>query len=123
MIYHIDSLYFKKAYTLMSNFIFLHGLQIKTKIGVPDFERKQYQILHLDVDIQLHKNSSFDIDDIEETLDYAEIERIIVTIGDNHSYKLLESFGEEIISTIKERFTVKTIELKIAKNKIIPSTD
>ena len=55
----------------MSNFIFLHGLQIKTKIGVPDFERKQYQILHLDVDIQLHKNSSFDIDDIEETLDYA----------------------------------------------------
>ena len=107
----------------MSNFIFLHGLQIKTKIGVPDFERKQYQILHLDVDIQLHKNSSFDIDDIEETLDYAEIERIIVTIGDNHSYKLLESFGEEIISTIKEKFTVKTIELKIAKNKIIPSTD
>tara|TARA_B110000305_G_scaffold74717_1_gene83832 strand:- start:68 stop:415 length:348 start_codon:yes stop_codon:yes gene_type:complete len=107
----------------MSNYIFLHGLQIKTKIGVPDFEREQYQNLHIDIDIELNKHSPFDSDDIDETLDYAEIEKIIVTIGDNHSYKLLESLGEEIVSTIKRQFAIKAIELKIAKNKILPSTD
>ena len=82
----------------MSNYIFLHGLQIKTKIGVPDFEREQYQNLHIDIDIELNKHSPFDSDDIHETLDYAKIEKIILTIGDNHSYKLLESLGEEIVS-------------------------
>ena len=37
----------------MSNYIFLHGLELKTKIGVPDFERESFQILHIDVDIEL----------------------------------------------------------------------
>jgi dihydroneopterin aldolase len=107
----------------MSNYIFLHGLQLKTKIGVPDFERENFQTLFIDIDIQLNKNSSFADDDIEHTVDYAEIEKLILSIGNNHNYKLLESLGEEIIATIKENFSIKSIELKIAKNKILPSTD
>ena len=107
----------------MSNYIFLHGLQLKTKIGVPDFERESFQILYIDIDIELAKNSLFIDDDIGQTIDYAEIEKLVKGIGNNHNYKLLESLGEEIIATIQESFSIKNIELKIAKNKIIPSTD
>ena len=107
----------------MSNYIFLHGLELKTKIGVPDFERESFQILHIDVDIELDKDTPFINDDIDQTIDYAEIEKLILDIGKNHNYKLLESLGEEIIASIKENFSIRSIELKIAKNKIIPSTD
>lgn len=107
----------------MSNYIFLHGLELKTKIGVPDFERESFQILHIDVDIELNKDTPFINDDIDQTIDYAEIEKLILGIGNNHNYKLLESLGEEIIASIKENFSIRSIELKIAKNKIIPSTD
>ena len=107
----------------MSNYIFLHGLELKTKIGVPDFERESFQILHIDVDIELDKDTPFINDDIDQTIDYAEIEKLILVIGNNHNYKLLESLCEEIIASIKENFSIRSIELKIAKNKIIPSTD
>ena len=44
----------------MSNYIFLHGLELKTKIGVPDFERESFQILHIDVDIELDNEPELD---------------------------------------------------------------
>ena len=61
----------------MSNYIFLHGLELKTKIGVPDFERESFQILHIDVDIELDKDTPFMNDDIDQTIDYAEILSLI----------------------------------------------
>ena len=107
----------------MSNYIFLHGLQLKTKIGVPDLERENFQVLHIDIDIKLDSNLTFNEDDIDQTIDYAEIEKLILNIGNNHQYRLLESLGEEIIATIKSRFLIEGIELKIAKNTILPHTD
>ena len=40
----------------MTNNIFLHGLKLNTKIGLPDWERAVSQQLIIDVDIQLKGN-------------------------------------------------------------------
>ena len=37
--------------------------------------------------------------------------------------QLLEDFGEEIISKLKEKFQFEKIRLKISKQKILPETD
>ena len=107
----------------MSNRIFLHGISIKTKIGVTNEERSIEQTLRLDIDIELIKGSIFEKDDLSETIDYAEIENIIQAIGTHNRYKLLESLAEEIADEIKKKFNIKNITLKIAKPKIIESTD
>ena len=107
----------------MTNHIFLHGINLKTKIGISDAERAISQILIIDVDIELSKNSIFENDNLNDTIDYAEIEQLIKNIGDLHDYKLLESLGEEITTEIKKKFNVKKILLKINKKKILPDTD
>ena len=107
----------------MTNHIFLHGINLKTKIGISDAERAISQILIIDVDIELSKNSIFENDNLNDTIDYAEIEQLIKNIGDLHHYKLLESLGEEITTEIKKKFNVKKILLKINKKKILPDTD
>jgi 7,8-dihydroneopterin aldolase/epimerase/oxygenase len=114
---------FENTPSFMSNRIFLHGISLKTKIGVTNEERSIEQTLRLDIDIELIKGSIFEKDDLSETIDYAEIENIIQAIGTHHRYKLLESLAEEIADEIKKKFNIKNITLKIAKPKIIESTD
>ena len=107
----------------MTNNIFLHGLKLNTKIGVPDWERAISQQLIIDVDIQLKGNQIFNSNDLSKTIDYALIESEIKTIALNHKHRLLEDFGEDIISSLKEKFHFEKIILKISKQKILPDTN
>ncbi|MFL2980708.1 MAG: dihydroneopterin aldolase [Methylophilaceae bacterium] len=107
----------------MTNHIFLHGLKLNTKIGVPDWERAILQELIIDVDIELKGNETFKSNDISKTIDYALIEAQIKEIGLRNKNKLLEDFGEEIICKLKEKFQFEKIRLKISKQKILPETD
>ena len=107
----------------MTNNIFLHGLKLVTKIGVPDWERAISQQLIIDVDIQLKGDQIFDSNDISKTIDYALIESEIKTIASKHKHHLLEDFGEDIISCLKEKFYFEKIILKISKKNILPDTD
>ena len=107
----------------MTNNIFLHGLKLVTKIGVPDWERAISQQLTIDVDIQLKGDQIFDSNDISKTIDYALIESEIKMIASKHKHHLLEDFGEDIISCLKEKFYFEKIILKISKQKILPDTD
>ena len=96
----------------MTNHIFLHGLKLNTKIGVPNWERAILQELIIDVDIELKGNETFKSNDISKTIDYALIESQIKEIGLNNKNQLLEDFGEEIISKLKEKFQIKKYYLK-----------
>lgn len=107
----------------MTNYIFLHGINLKTKIGVSAAERSTPQILIIDIDIELEKTTKFETDNINDTIDYSKIEVLIKEIGSLHQFKLLESLGEEIINNINKQFNVKKILLKINKKNILPDTD
>lgn len=107
----------------MRNKIFIHNLTISTVIGVPDWERAIKQNLFLDIEITLNDSTIFDKDNLENTIDYAAVVGVIKDLSVNHSFKLLESFGESIISKLNNRFSFKSIYLKIAKNKILPDAE
>ena len=107
----------------MTNKIFLHGIKLNTKIGVPDWERAVSQQLLIDIDIQLEGNQIFKGNDISKTIDYALVESEIKIIGLNHQHHLLEDFGEEIINSLKDKFEFEKIILKISKQKILPDTN
>ena len=107
----------------MTNHIFLHGINLKTKIGVSNAERLSPQVLRIDIDIELKKTTKFLNDNINDTIDYSKIESLIKEIGDLHQFKLLESLGEEIANKILNEFDVRKILLKISKKDILPDTD
>ena len=107
----------------MTNNIFLHGLKLNTKIGVPAWERASSQQLIIDVDIRLKGNQIFNSNNLSQTIDYALIESEIKKIGLKHEHHLLEDFGEDIVSQLKEKFQFEKIILKISKKNILPNTD
>jgi len=107
----------------MTNNIFLHGLKLNTKIGVPDWERAISQQLIIDVDIRLKGDQIFNSNNLSQTIDYALIESEIKKIGLKHEHRLLEDFGEDIVSQLKEKFQFEKIILRISKKNILPDTN
>ena len=83
----------------MRNKIFIHNLTISTVIGVPDWERAIKQNLYLDIEITLNDSAIFDKDNLEQTIDYAAVVKII------------------------QDLSFKSIYLKIAKNRILPDAE
>ena len=71
--------------------------------------KSYFQQLIIDVDIQLKGNQIFNSNDISKTIDYALIESEIKMIALKHEHHLLEDFGEDIISRLKENFTLKKL--------------
>jgi len=120
LINHLFKIIFEQVN--MSNFIFLENLKVKSNIGVTSKERSKKQPLRFDVQIELKGKKLFK-DDINNTIDYAEIEKIITDVATKNQFKLLETLGEVIIETIGKQCSFKSIRIKIAKNKIIKSTE
>lgn len=67
------------------------------------------------IDVEVQYESSNINDELSKTIDYAEIHRILKKMA-SFEYKLLESFGEQCLFEIKEKFKVLT--LKYAKIRI-----
>ncbi len=67
------------------------------------------------IDLEVQYESSKINDDLSNTIDYAEIHRLLKKMALNE-YKLLESFGEKCLLEIQEKF--KSLHLKYAKIRI-----
>ena len=75
----------------------------------------------IDVDVQYESDGVHD--ELENTIDYAEIHRLLKALSVN-TYKLLESFGEDFLIQSKEKFAhlnLKFIKIRIQKPQILES--
>ena len=107
----------------MNNQIFISNLVVPIIIGVPDWERAIPQNLFIDLNIILKKNDAFNMDNLEDTIDYSSVIELIKSLAAENKDILLESFGEKIASQILQNYPAQSLTLKISKKKIIPDTD
>jgi len=73
------------------------------------------------IDVEVQYESSGIKDDLGNTIDYAEIHRLIKRLS-NTNHKLLESFGELCLMEIKEQFNflnLKYAMIRITKPQIL----
>ncbi len=107
---------------IMSDTIEIKGLRVSTHIGVPDAERGEPQELF--VDLTLHPRRGFDTlsDRIEGTVDYHAVAIRVDALAAERERQLIETFAEEIATTILREFAVTRIEVGIRKF-ILPQTE
>jgi dihydroneopterin aldolase len=73
------------------------------------------------IDVEIQYETSQVHDDLNNTIDYAEIHRLLKQLSVS-SYRLLESFGEVFIKQISQRYShldVKFIIIRIHKPQIL----
>jgi 7,8-dihydroneopterin aldolase/epimerase/oxygenase len=100
--------------------IFISELKVKTKLGVPEWERMTPQTIILDIEIGYDLSTAGKSDAIADTIDYgAVVSRIHETLSE-HNFQLVEALAEHICQLILKEFGALNVKIKVAKPAILP---
>ena len=101
--------------------IHIAGLEIQVSLGVPDWERSEPQTILIDLEFELEGGQAACSDDLDDTLNYAEVVGFIRHFASGGSWKLLERFVDELLSALMSQFPLNQGSLKATKH-VIPGT-
>ena len=100
--------------------IFISELKVKTKLGVPAWERMVAQTVILDIELGYDLVPAGKSDAIADTIDYgAVVARIHETLK-QHSFQLVEALAEHVCQLILKEFGALSVKIKVAKPAILP---
>ena len=100
--------------------IFISELKVKTKLGVPAWERMIAQTIILDIEIGYDLSQACKSDAIADTIDYgAAVSRIRETLTEN-SFQLVEALAEHVAQLILKEFKAENVKVKVSKPAILP---
>lgn len=100
--------------------IFINELKVKTKLGVPAWERIVPQTIILDIEMGYDFTKACKSDAITDTIDYGAVVGRIQSTLEQHSFQLVEALAEHICQIIMNEFGALRVKIKVAKPAILP---
>lgn len=98
------------------------GLELPTYIGVPNEERKDQQVLKVNIDMQPEVTFSALKDEIEGGVDYFQVSNRLKEVALEKPRKLIETLAEDLARVVLDEFSVAKVRVEIEKF-ILPDTD
>jgi len=95
--------------------VYIRELEIKTIIGIFDWEREQRQVVSLDLEMATDIRPAAAADDIEKTLDYKSVAKRIIDFVEKSEFFLVETMAEEIAAIVRNEFDVPWLKLRLGK--------
>ena len=86
--------------------------------GANDAEKELGQRFVVDVEVQRDLRPAGLSDDLDDTVSYTDIYRIVKEVVEGPSRNLLESLGETIASTVLDRLEVEAVAVKVRKPEV-----
>lgn len=84
----------------MMDTIWLMGVECKAHLGVPDAERKNLQKVLLDIGLELPLDDAECSDDVQDTVDYAAVEKEARRIAESGEYRLAERLAYVVAQSV-----------------------
>lgn len=95
--------------------ISLYEMRLLSFVGVSDEERSSPQNIILNIDIGIDRSGLGFADNIEHTVDYAEVVKRINEEAAKTHFSLLETLAERICEIMFSEFSVRSISLELFK--------
>jgi len=100
--------------------IHIEGLEVFALIGVYDWEREHQQRLIVDVELTADLSMAAQTDDVDNTLNYAEVAQGISEFASKSQFKLIEALASHMVDWLLQFFPMlKTVRLKLSKPDIL----
>lgn len=95
--------------------IILKGLQFYGYHGVTESERQVGQKYEIDAELTCDLSLAGVADELAHTIDYGQVVNLIVEIGTERSFQLIEALTETVASAILDQFPVQEVQLDVKK--------
>lgn len=95
--------------------VYIKGLEVKTVIGVYEWEREIKQPITVDLDMASDISEAARTDDHKHVLDYKVVCVRVTEFIEKSNLKLLEAMAEEIASLVRKEFKVSWVRVRVGK--------
>ena len=95
--------------------VYVRGLEVKTVIGVYDWEREIKQPVSVDLDMACDISKAADTDDHKYVLDYKIVCVRVTEFIEKSDLQLLEAMAEAIAALIRKEFHVPWVRVRVGK--------
>jgi len=105
------------------DYVLIEGLEVRTVIGIYDWEREIRQRVRLDIKMAWDICQAAEHDDISYTLDYKAVSKQLAQLVETSSFGLIESLAEHCATMILDTFNVPWVQLKVSKPGAVTGSD
>ena len=109
----------KRNRQIMTDIIFLRGLEIETTIGIYEWERKIKQIVVIDLEMATDIRRAASTDCIEATIDYKTVSKKVISFVEESQFLLVETLAEKIAELVLAVSGTKWLRLTVNKKGAI----
>jgi dihydroneopterin aldolase len=95
--------------------VLIEGLEVRTVIGIYDWEREIRQTVRLDLEMAWDISQAAKSDDIADTLDYKAVSKRLIAFIESSSFGLIEALAEQCAQIVLNEFAVPWLRLKLSK--------
>jgi len=96
--------------------LFIEGIEFYGYHGVPDAEQQIGHRYRVDLVLELDLHQAGRTDQLEHTVNYGEVARLVQQIGTGQQVRLMETLAERLCAAILERFPlVGRVQVRVAK--------
>jgi|TARA_B100001105_G_scaffold253688_1_gene247750 dihydroneopterin aldolase len=99
----------------MMDIVYIRELEIRTIIGIFDWERDQRQVVSLDLELGTDIREAAATDSIEKALDYKAVSKRLIDFVENSEFFLVETLAERIADILLKEFKVPWLKLRVGK--------
>ncbi len=99
----------------MMDKIILTDLKIKAVIGIWEWEKRNPQIISIDLEMETDVNKASETDSIKDALDYKAVAKRIKEFAQSNQFELIETLVERMAQLILDEFKVQWLKLTISK--------
>ena len=93
----------------------LSELKVETIIGIWEWEKRNPQIVSIDLEMSTAIKAAAKSDSIKDALDYKTIAKRIKQYSENNHFELIETLAENLAQIIIEEFKVEWVKLSVSK--------
>jgi dihydroneopterin aldolase len=95
--------------------VFVEGVEFLGRHGVTGRERRVGHRCRADVVLELDTHQACKTDNVKFTADYGRLSEILVTLGTEHSFKLLETLAERMALQILDETPAVRVTVTVRK--------
>ena len=95
--------------------VYIRELEVRTIIGIFDWEREQRQVVSLDLEMGSDIAAAATTDTIENALDYKAVAKRLIDFIEKSDFFLVETLAERVSDIVVNEFSVPWVKLRLGK--------